>query len=263
MELEGGRFEVNGKEVGPGEVEEIKRELSKKGIYYVIVDRKSAEEIVANKRKLEDAFKQVMLDTLTSWRGLAEERYRAERAKIYVNLGNDDPEYLAQVFKDGEVMIRTEGDVVEIGGHEMVSFGYVNPTPWKTPREMSEEEIMKWLNRVTSKLSSSERAIFNFHAPPYGTNLDLAPKLTQDLRPVVRGGQIETIHVGSKSVRSIIVEMKPMLGLHGHIHESKSFDKLGGTLVLNPGSEYGIGLLHAALVVLERGRVKAYQFIVG
>jgi Icc-related predicted phosphoesterase len=145
----------------------------------------------------------------------------------------------------------------------MVSFGYVNPTPWKTPREMSEEEIMKWLNRVTSKLSSSERAIFNFHAPPYGTNLDLAPKLTQDLRPVVRGGQIETIHVGSKSVRSIIVEMKPMLGLHGHIHESKSFDRLGGTLVLNPGSEYGIGLLHAALVVLERGRVKAYQFIVG
>lgn len=48
--------------------------------------------------------------------------------------------------------------------------------------------------------------------------------------------------------------------LHGHIHESRAFDKIGKTIVLNPGSE---GILHAAYVVLEDGRVKAHQFIIG
>ncbi|MUM64943.1 hypothetical protein D1867_06750 [Acidianus infernus] len=51
--------------------------------------------------------------------------------------------------------------------------------------------------------------------------------------------------------------------LHGHIHESRAFDKIGKTIVLNPGSEFSEGILHAAYVVLEDGRVKAHQFIIG
>ncbi|WP_048054507.1 hypothetical protein [Acidianus hospitalis] len=42
-----------------------------------------------------------------------------------------------------------------------------------------------------------------------------------------------------------------------------AFDKIGKTIVLNPGSEFSEGILHAAYVVLKDGRVKAHQFIIG
>jgi hypothetical protein len=35
----------------------------------------------------------------------------------------------------------------------------------------------------------------------------------------------------------------PLLGLHGHIHESKGFVRIGRTLCLNPESEYSDGML--------------------
>ncbi|MDT7902299.1 MAG: hypothetical protein RRE78_10520, partial [Acidianus sp.] len=108
-----------------------------------------------------------------------------------------------------------------------------------------------------------ERAIFNFHAPPYGTNLDNAPILDKTLKPVVKGGEIVFTHVGSTSIRKLMEEFNPLLGPHGHIHESRAFDKIGKTIVLNPGSEFSEGILHAAYVVLEDGRVKAHQFIIG
>jgi len=70
-------------------------------------------------------------------------------------------------------------------------------------------------------------------------------------------------HVGSKAIRQIIEEYKPMLGLHGHIHESRAFDKVAGTLVLNPGSEYNSGIFHGIYIVLENGKVKTHQLITG
>jgi len=46
--------------------------------------------------------------------------------------------------------------------------------------------------------------------------------------------------------------------LHGHIHESRGFVKIGRTLCINPGSEYGEGILRGALINLEPKRVKSY-----
>jgi Icc-related predicted phosphoesterase len=39
-----------------------------------------------------------------------------------------------------------------------------------------------------------------------------------------------------------------MLGLHGHVHESKGVRKLGPTTLVNPGSEYAEGILDGALI---------------
>ncbi|TRM72972.1 hypothetical protein DJ523_08570, partial [Sulfolobus sp. E5] len=156
-----------------------------------------------------------------------------------------------------------EGEVFEFNGYQIVSYGYVNPTPWNTFREKREEDIYSDLKKIVSKITNFERAIYNFHAPPFNTNLDNAPLLDEELKPVIRAGEIIYTHVGSKSIRRIIEETKPLLGLHGHIHESKGFDKLNNTIVINPGSEYNNGLLHAALIVLQGNKVKAHQFILG
>ena len=57
--------------------------------------------------------------------------------------------------------------------------------------------------------------------------------------------------------------VQPLLGLHGHIHESHGFKQLGRAVAVNPGSDYGTGALNGVLVTLERDRVKAHQFVRG
>jgi Icc-related predicted phosphoesterase len=54
-----------------------------------------------------------------------------------------------------------------------------------------------------------------------------------------------------------------LLGLHGHIHESQAAARLGRTLCINPGSEYGEGVLRGTLVNLMNGKVDSYQMTTG
>jgi len=71
-------------------------------------------------------------------------------------------------------------------------------------------------------------------------------------------------HVGSTAVRHVIERHRPLLGLHGHVHESRGLWRFGRTLCLNPGSEYPEGILRGARVELnERKGVRAYQLTQG
>lgn len=49
-------------------------------------------------------------------------------------------------------------------------------------------------------------------------------------------------------MRQVIERYKPLVGLHGHIHESRGIQKLGRTTCVNPGSEYTEGLLPSAVI---------------
>ena len=46
-----------------------------------------------------------------------------------------------------------------------------------------------------------------------------------------------------------------MLGLHGHIHESQAAARIGRTVCVNPGSEYGEGVLRGCLITIADGKV--------
>ena len=59
-------------------------------------------------------------------------------------------------------------------------------------------------------------------------------------------------------MRASIEKHQPLVGLHGHIHESKGFVRIGRTICLNPGSEYGDGILRGAIVNLEGNKVKEF-----
>jgi len=263
IDIGNGKFKVEDKIVGREGLEGVIREYKSTGVYFTIVDEKGYLELNENRRALDDEFKRVIIERLQEWERIAEEKLKGTELKIYTNLGNDDPPYMFNVLNSSERLVKCEGEVVEVGGYEIITFGYVNPTPWNTPREMEEDQIYSVLKDMLGKVKDPSRAIFNFHAPPYSTNLDYAPLLDKTLRPVVKNGEIVMTHVGSKSVRKLEEEYQPILGLHGHIHESRAFDRVGRTLVINPGSEYNLGILHAAYVVLENNKVKAHQFIIG
>ena len=127
-----------------------------------------------------------------------------------------------------------EDHPIQLGEFTMVSMGWTNPTPWHTFREAEEPELAVRIDRRSVAASDPETTIFNFHAPPYGSKLDNAPALNDDLTYVSGGQAIRP--VGSTSVHESIKRFQPLLSLHGHIHESKGAStRIGKTLALNPG----------------------------
>jgi len=112
-------------------------------------------------------------------------------------------------------------------------------------------------------LQHPERAVFNLHAPPYGTQLDEAPLLDSNLVVQASLGQVQMVAVGSTAVLDAEREYQPMLGLHGHIHESSGIRRVGRTVVINPGSDYSTGALNGALITLDGDKVKAQQLVRG
>jgi Icc-related predicted phosphoesterase len=125
---------------------------------------------------------------------------------------------------------------------------------------MDDDNLERRIEKTAAEVSNPERAIFNLHVPPARTAIDLAPALDESLKPVVKGGAVMMKPVGSEAVRRVLERYQPMLGLHGHIHESRGAIRLGRTLSINPGSEYGDGVLRGALLDLTgRNGVKNYQ----
>ena len=212
---------------------------------------------------LDELFLQLMRARLGQWLELADERLRRLGKPVYFMLGNDDPSPLRDVLDQAPWGRQVEGQVVEIDGHEMLSWGYSNITPWNSYREMTEEQLAKKLAELTANLRSPETSIFNVHVPPFGTGLDEAPVLDANLTVQSAAGQVRFGPVGSPAVRDALLEAQPLVGLHGHIHESAGFRKLGRTIAFNPGSDYGTGSLNGVLITLEPDRVKAHQFVRG
>src|SRR5258708_38179907 len=124
----------------------------------------------------------------------------------------------------------------------MIWGGYANAAPWHTFGEMTDDELRGVYERLAGELSDSWHAIFNLHPPPFDTGLDEAPALDENFKIQTSAGQAKMSPVGSRAVREILERAQPLLGLHGHIHESAGFRKIGRTVAINPGCGYGAGV---------------------
>ena len=245
-------------------LKETQKTLLDAGQYSFVTSTKELEELQADKSKGERVFNDVMVSVLKSWIELAQERLKGTNVTCYISPGNDDRFEIDAMLADSEHMVNPENRVVELeGGFEMITLGYANPTPWKSPREVSEEKLGEMIESLASQVKRMESAIFNLHVPPINTELDRAPAVSQDFEYVKEGLGIKFIHAGSSAVREAIEKHAPLLGLHGHIHEAKGFVRLGRTLCLNPGSEYADGILRGALVNLADGKVKEFLLTSG
>ena len=189
---------------------------------------------------------------------------KAPDVRVIIHPGNDDKFVLDDVLRNSPNIVFAEESVVRFDDrHEAACVGWSNPTPWHSPRECTEEQLLEKLEKTVSQLKSVETSCFCFHVPPYNSTIDMAPKLDATLRPVYEGGRPAFIPVGSKSVRRVIEKYQPLLGLHGHIHESPGLVKIGKTQCINPGSEYSEGILRAYIIELEDGKAKRLQRLEG
>jgi Icc-related predicted phosphoesterase len=226
----------------------------------------SAEEIArhrADPSARAELFEQAMLDELRRWVVLADERMPPLGIEVFAMAGNDDPWSCDAVLEHAEHLVSCDLRVVTIGGHEMISCSYANPTPWSSPRELSEDDLYAKVKVLADQLERPETAIFNLHVPPMASGLDTAYEIDDQLRIVVRNGKPHEIPVGSTAVRQLIEEYQPLLALHGHIHESRGAATIGRTLAINSGSEYATGRIHGAIVKLSDDAVLSHQFTIG
>jgi Icc-related predicted phosphoesterase len=232
-------------------------------MYWLMADPGEAELLREDAARRERAFEKALLDELRLWVEFADERLAGTGTVAYVIPGNDDPWTVDAILAAGTAVDACDEAVREVGPHEMVSFGYANRTPWKTPRELDEDEIYSRLKALTDQLERPGRAIFNIHVPPFDSSLDTAFEVDEELRYVTKGGRPHEVPTGSRAVRQVIEEVQPLLSLHGHIHESKGVTRIGRTVAINPGSDYGSGHLDGCLIHLEPERVVNQYLVSG
>ena len=245
------------------QLDELLKAVRFNGMYTWVTSREEINRHTEDADAREQLFERVMLDELRAWIALADERLEDLGAELFIIAGNDDPWSVDDVLLSGERVVFCDDQVVRVAGHEMVSLSYANPTPWKSPRELEEPELYERLRALADQLEEPETAIFNLHVPPYDSELDRAIEISPELTHVYKGGQPVEIPVGSHAVRQIIEEVQPLLALHGHIHESRGSVRIGRTLAINSGSEYGTGRLHGVTVRLAEEGVVSHQFLVG
>ena len=244
-------------------LEALEREFRNLGFYPVHMSEEEYKRLRDDDAAREALVEHLLDEQLERWLALAAERLAGSGRPLFVTGGNDDPLWIERILEAGGYAANAESRVLRVDErHEMASTGYGNPTPWRCPRDIPEAELAARIDEMLADVEDMASCIFNFHVPPYDSSLDVAPRLNTSVDPpsVIPG---ETAPVGSKAVREAIERHQPMLSLHGHIHESRGVVRIGRTVCVNPGSEYGEGVLRAAVVDIDGGEVVNVQLVGG
>lgn len=230
---------------------DLEESMENRGFYPYVLPEAEYDQLAEaddSETRQDELFEQEMIARINEWIEFAESRLPSD-FPIYVCPGNDDPFSIDEVWDQSDLIDLVEGEVVKLdGGYEMASSGWTNHSPWDTPREEDEDELKDRLDGIIQQADNIDRCIFNFHDPPYDSQLDEAPELDDERRPKYGGQSMEP--VGSTAVRDLIEEYQPPLSLHGHIHESRGKTSIGTTTAINPGSVYSEGSLQGAVVDL-------------
>jgi Icc-related predicted phosphoesterase len=245
------------------EVRALEAKILNRGYYPIRVSDEEFRHMQEDEDAVDKRFKQVMLEGTERWISMADDKLKGKVHRVIVCPANDDMFEIDPVLQSGHVVEMGNEEPLELEGFTMVSFGWTNPTPWDTFRELPDDKLGERVDQILEKVTDPSKTIFNFHAPPYGTGIDEAPALDENMN--IKAGGKAMRPVGSKSIREAEERVQPLLGLHGHIHESKGVFRLGRTLVLNPGSSYEEGVLQGALVTLDpkKNKVKSYVLVNG
>ncbi len=240
----------------------MEKNISDRGYYPIDVTDDEYDELNADSEKVEQLFVERVLLMAERWVSFADQKLAGTGIKCFVCPGNDDMFELDAVLDSSKSITMSEGQVLDLDGYyEMLSSGWSNPTPWDTHRECSEEEITARIEAMVKQVSDMNRCVFNLHAPPFGSGLDEAPELDENLRPKYAGRSL--IPVGSTAVRDAINNYQPPLALTGHIHEGRGIKRMKKTFVVNPGSSYEQSTLLGAIIEMDKKGVKKYVLTSG
>jgi Icc-related predicted phosphoesterase len=243
---------------------ELEKRIRFNGFYPVVLEQDEFQAAAQDEELRDELFKTVVSESIRRWVAIADERLEGRPIRCIAYPGNDDEPWVDAILSSSQVIENADGRVVDLGRHELLGMGYSNPTPFNSPRELPETELERRLEELIATMRSPRTSIFALHVPPANSGLDMAPRLRDqggELRVVSSAGHTVMAAVGSTAVRRVIERHQPLLGAHGHVHESRAVARLGRSVCFNPGSEYSEGVLRGALVVLEPDQVVSCQLV--
>ncbi|HTZ42100.1 MAG TPA: hypothetical protein VMC07_02770, partial [Candidatus Omnitrophota bacterium] len=149
------------------------------------------------------------------------------------------------------------GDLIFIGMR-----GHSNPGKVRSKSFRKYKKILEKLFNRYKKENKERKVIFISHNIAYNTKLDRISKkaLKEALKLLKKRKTKNGRHYGSKMARRIIDQWQPVLSIGGHIHESYGKDKIGRTIMINPGSAHDG---RAAIINLDeqKGKVNNIKFV--
>lgn len=123
--------------------------------------------------------------------------------------GNCDTESVERYLKNQGISL--DGTIIEYKGINFTGLGGTLSAHDKFPGG---------LKNISEKIDSEKPFIFLSHQPPYGTKIDTIS---------------DKHHIGSPVIYEFIKKHKPILAFSGHAHEGAGIDKIGDTIIVNPG----------------------------
>jgi uncharacterized protein len=243
----------------------LERDIADVGYYSFVSSKEEADRLVGDPIERDALLHRLMNERVEAWMNLATERLADGNVPLYLIPGNDDDFAIDPILDRTDIApVNADGKVLDMpGGLQLLAYGWSNNTPWNTPREVTEDELYDRLDALAQQVRDPGRAVFMIHVPPYDSGLDTAPILNENLRPTVSAGDVLRGPVGSTAVRRLIETYQPLLGVHGHIHESGGERKIGKTVCINPGSEANHGILRGFLVDINDKSVDRVQRVEG
>jgi uncharacterized protein len=263
----GGRYEgflFNRRETPstPAELDKLMQTISNVGFYPLVLEQDEAKALEADPAQMSAVFEGAMRERVRQWLTLADEKLTPQGLKLYFMPGNDDLHSIDAVIDEFPLVANPDGKRLWIDeDHELVGLSNANMTPWRCARDLEEEDLEARLEQVGALLDRPATALMALHVPPFDSGIDVCPELDGNLKIIARGGQVLMKPVGSPAVRRLIERVQPLVTLHGHIHEAPGHTRIGRTLCINPGSEYAEGIMKAAIINLERDKVKGHMLI--
>lgn len=253
-ELKDGKFaiELYGERtvVPASELEAALLPLRDSGLYPRICSQDEVERLGADEAYREKLFRDEICAQVKNWCDLAAERL-PEHVSCIITPGNDDPIEIDEVLREASAIACPEEELFALGPVFLASLGTTTRTPWSTEREADEEDLRSRIDNMLAASPEGASLVFNFHCPPRASGLDTVQALDDELRPIVRNGSVVEDYAGSEAVREAILEYEPTVGLHGHVHEGVGMCKIGKSICINPGSDYGSGILKGAIVQFD------------
>jgi hypothetical protein len=256
------------------ELEQLDKDIRSIGNYPYVTTEEEWAELAQNSTMMDKLFDVAIKESIEKWCRIGEERLKKIGVQLIMNKGNGDPPIIDETLRKSTFVEFPNEKIIRIENHEMLSLGYSNMTPWKLSGDLPEEVLQVKLETLANQTQDMKNAIFNIHVPPYNTLLDLAPKLDENLTPVLTpafhcdtsGREPEMVHVGSTAVRTAIEKFQPLLSVHGHVRESKgaaTYMKIGRTHCFNPGSQHETDQLQGLLLDVSDNKLDGHVFTSG
>ncbi len=241
------------------DLKDVLAEIAGCGGYGVTVP-KGYDPIVETKERLEEMLQEKGRNRLQEWTVKLDDFVRQSGIAVQMMPGNDDGWDFDEIIRKSNEVRFLDEESSELHGYRFVGISRVPKTPWKTPREASEKELAERLDKLCKLGNQELPLVLVAHTPPYACGLDNAPLLDENRKHVLLGGVQQTKAVGSTSLKKFLERQSNIpLALHGHVHESIGWARIGSTLCLNPGTEYFAGVMTGFLVHLKDGAVRHFE----